>query len=87
MSADDQALHALEVVLRDSRNMGVIMALGRLSVMPRTQDELQTTIRDMEVVRSFIQDRVPAGLLDAATRVFTEHATRVREQFSAAASS
>ncbi|MDQ1090702.1 hypothetical protein QE400_000115 [Xanthomonas sacchari] len=87
MSDDQQALHALEVVLRDSRNMGVIMALGRLSVMPRTQDELHTTIRDLEIVRSFIQDRVPARLLDAATKVFTEHASRVREQFSAAGSS
>ncbi|MDH0740973.1 hypothetical protein [Stenotrophomonas maltophilia] len=86
MSVDPQTLHALEVVLRDSRNMGVIMALGRLSVMPRTQDELQTTIRDMEVVRSFIQERVPASLRDAATAVFTEHASCVRKQFSSVSS-
>ncbi|AOY69392.1 hypothetical protein QYG06_19880 [Xanthomonas euvesicatoria] len=86
MSVEPQTLHALEVVLRDARNMGVIMALGRLSVMPRTQDELQTTIRDLEVVRSFIQERVPASLRDAATAVFTEHASSVRKQFSSVSS-
>lgn len=84
MSVDSMQLHAIEVVLRDSRNMGVIMALNRLTIEPATQDELHRTIRDMDVVRNFIEENVPDELQAAATAMFTEHAQSVHRHFRAA---
>lgn len=86
MSVEPRDLHAIEVVLRDSRNMGVIMALNRLTIEPRTQDELHRTIRDMDVVRTFIQDNVPDELKGPATTMFAEHAKKVHRYFKAAQS-
>jgi hypothetical protein len=81
MSVDELQLHAIEVVLRDSRNMGVIMALNRLTIEPSTQDELHRTMRDMDVVRSFIQDNVPDSLKTTAAAMFAEHAQKVQRHF------
>lgn len=81
MSVDPLRLHAIEVVLRDARNMGVIMALNRLTIEPATQDELHRTIRDMDVVRNFIQENVPDELKAAATAMFAEHAQKVHRCF------
>lgn len=80
-SVDPKALHAIEVVLRDSRNMTVIMALARLGMMPTTQDGLQATIRDMRVVQDFIATRIPDALKAAATTLFTAHGKAVRDAF------
>lgn len=83
MSVDPLHLHAIEVVLRDSRNMGVIMALNRLTNPPSTQDELHRTIRDMGIVRDFIKDNVPDELKAPATAMFSEHAQHVNRHFRA----
>lgn len=81
MSADPQTLHALEVVLRDSRNVEVLMALNSLSTLPTTQAELHAAVRNMATVRKFIEDRVPPPLKSAATAVFVEHAEMMTRDF------
>lgn len=81
MSADPQTLHALEVVLRDSRNVEVLMALNSLSTQPATQAELHAAVRNMTIVRKFIEDRVPEPLKPAATAVFVEHAEKMTSDF------
>lgn len=81
MSVDANDLHALEVALRDSRNMGVIRAVSRLSVMPTTQDQLHAALQDMRVVKAFIEERIPAHLRPVATEVFLEHSEEIQRVF------
>lgn len=81
MPVDQAALHALEVALRDSRNMDVIRALSRLTVMPKTQDQLHAAVHDMNVVRTFIEQRMSGELQAVATQVFAEHGEEMRRVF------
>lgn len=81
MPVNPQDLHALEVALRDSRNMDVIRALARLSNMPTTADQLQAVIRDLGIVRTYIEERVPESLKAIATQVFTEHAEEIQRVY------
>jgi len=83
MPVNPQDLHALEVALRDSRNMDVLRALTRLSNMPTTPEQLQSAIRDLGIVRTYIEERVPHALQAIATQVFNEHAAEVERVYRA----
>ncbi|MDH0342010.1 hypothetical protein [Chromobacterium haemolyticum] len=83
-NADDMLL--IEVALRDSRHLDVIMALDRLVILPETEDALQAAMRDLEKVRTFINEHLPERLRATAKAMFVEHGRQVEGHFRAAQS-
>lgn len=81
-NADDMLL--IEVALRDSRHLDVIMALDRLVILPETEEALQAAMRDLEKVRAFINERLPERLRSTAKAMFVEHGRHVESYFRAA---
>lgn len=74
----------VEVCLRDSKNLPVIMALDRLVLFPKNKDQYQHSIDDLKVVKEFISSQLPESLQADATKMFIEHAhllQKCAEQF------
>jgi hypothetical protein len=82
MNNDDLLL--IEVALRDSRHLDVIMALDRLVILPETQEGLTAAMKDLETVKGFINERLPQRLRATARAMFVEHGRRVEAHFRAA---
>ena len=78
---DDHTL-LVEVALRDSRNIDVIMSMDRLVILPRGVSEMQGALQDMERVKDFAAAKVAPALRDCAKELFMEHATRLRDHLS-----
>ncbi|MBB3923894.1 MULTISPECIES: hypothetical protein [Xanthomonas] len=74
--------HLVEVALRDSRNIDVIMSMDRLVLLPAGLPEMKSAMQDMERVKDFAAGRVPVGLRDHAKEIFMEHANRLRDHLS-----
>lgn len=71
----------IEVALRDSRHMDVIMALDRLVLLPATEEDLQAAMRDLETVKTFINQHLPERLRATAKDMFIEHGRKVESHF------
>ncbi len=80
----ESELLQIEVALRDSRHTGVIMALDRLVLLPKTRDDMQQAMDDLRTVKSFIDNHLPKPYLGAAQAVFVEHGKLMKEHFLAA---
>lgn len=50
----------LEIALRDSRNLEVIIALDRLLLLPENEAALHAAMKDLETVKSFINTKLPS---------------------------
>lgn len=83
MSNTDDLL-LIEVALRDSRHLDVIMALDRLFIMPEREDALQVAMRDLETVKTFINEHLPARLRATARAIFVDHGRSIGDHFRAA---
>lgn len=74
----------IQVALRDSRNLGAIMAMDRLSRLPETEKELKQGLEDLGTVRSFFESQaLPAELREAASKVFIEHGKEMARHYRA----
>jgi hypothetical protein len=82
VNADD--LLMIEVALRDSRHIEVIMALDRLFLMPTHEQALQASMQDLEVVKRFINEHLPERLRAPARAIFVEHGRSMGDHFRAA---
>ncbi|MEL7595406.1 hypothetical protein AADX40_15535 [Aeromonas veronii] len=71
----------LLMTVRDSQLLDVIVSLDRLSVFPKTKEQLEITKRDMNCLKSFITSRVEPDLLDNAAAMFVEHAGDIKKNF------
>lgn len=71
-----------EMFLRDSRMVEVIISLDRLSVMPEDELSLDSSLKDMGRLKSFINDNLPRHLQDQASSIFTEHAIAMKENYT-----
>ena len=80
-NADDMLL--IEVALRDSRHLDVIMALDRLLILPEREEVLQAAMRDLETVRNFINKHLPERLRATAKAMFVEHGRTIGDHFRA----
>ncbi len=71
----DPGVHLVEVALRDSRNLDVILAMNRLVPMPDPSDKaaVRQTVEDMKQVKDFVESRVPDELYESAVAIFIEH--------------
>lgn len=56
----------LEIALRDSRNLEVIIALDRLIILPESEAALHAAMKDLETVKSFINTKLPGHLKEYA---------------------
>ncbi|CAG9170003.1 hypothetical protein LMG23994_01771 [Cupriavidus pinatubonensis] len=79
VNADDMLL--IEVALRDSRHLEVIMALDRLVILPQTEEALQSAMQDLEAVKEFINKRLPERLRTTAKTMFIEHGRVIASHF------
>ncbi|MGX9960617.1 hypothetical protein ACW0US_17865 [Xanthomonas euvesicatoria] len=78
----DHDIHLVEVALRDSRNIDVIMAMDRLVLLPEGLPDMQSALQDMERVKEFAAAKVPVPLRERAKEVFMEHANFLRAHLS-----
>ncbi|NMX77605.1 hypothetical protein HBO23_32070 [Pseudomonas sp. WS 5532] len=78
-NAEDALL--IEVALRDSRHVGVIMALDRMMLLPVNEEQLQVAMRDLELVKTFINTNLPSGLRESARAMFVEHGRLVANHY------
>jgi len=81
--ADADSRHLVEIALRDSRNLDVIMALDRLVELPNTMQELERATADLKIVRTFVTERLPEGLRAEAGAMFVEHARKIEAHYRA----
>lgn len=65
----------VEVALRDSRNLDVILAMNRLVPLPDPGDKasVRQTVEDMKQVKEFVESRIPDALYESAVAIFIEH--------------
>lgn len=76
--ADDRN-HMVEVALRDTRELPVILAMDRMVLFPVTTEEKQQAYQDMQQVAEFVQKRLPRDLCESAQKIFIAHAQALRE--------
>lgn len=77
-----EALHLVEVALRDLSNIPVIRAMDRLVALPQTQPDLRATMEDLELVKQFVAKAIPDSLREPASQMFTQHVDHVLRHFS-----
>lgn len=82
--ANTDDLLLIEVALRDSRHIEVIMALDRLFLMPDDEASLQAAMLDLEIVKRFINENLPERLRAPARAIFVEHGRSMGDHFRAA---
>lgn len=73
----------LEIALRDSRNLEVIIALDRLLLLPENEAALHAAMKDLETVKSFINTKLPSHLKEFARGLFVQHGRLVAEHHRA----
>ncbi|CRP50306.1 hypothetical protein [Pseudomonas aeruginosa] len=73
----------LEIALRDSRNLEVIIALDRLIILPESEAALHAAMKDLETVKSFINTKLPGHLKEYARGLFVQHGRLVAEHYKA----
>ncbi|MBH4098093.1 hypothetical protein I5M83_22155 [Pseudomonas aeruginosa] len=73
----------LEIALRDSRNLEVIIALDRLIILPDSEATLHAAMKDLEVVKSFINTKLPDHLKEFAKELFVQHGRLVAAHYKA----
>lgn len=81
VDTDDMLM--IEVALRDSRHLEVIMALDRLVLLPETEEALQAAMQDLEAVKGFINQHLPERLRAPAKTMFIEHGRMIASHFRA----
>ncbi len=84
IAEDGDPRFAIQLLLRDTRNLDHIMALDRLVVMPETKAAMADTMNDLRIVKTFIEQKLPASLKSEATRLFIEHAAAIERSMVAA---
>ena len=84
IAEDGDPRFAIQLLLRDTRNIDHIMALDRLVVMPETKVAMAETMNDLRIVKTFIEQKLPASLKPEATRLFIEHAAAIEKSMVAA---
>jgi len=82
--ANSDDLLLIEVALRDSRHIEVIMALDRLFLMPDNEASLQAAMLDLDIVKRFINEHLPERLRAPARAIFVEHGRSMGDHFRAA---
>lgn len=73
----------LEIALRDSRNLEVIIALDRLIILPESEAALHAAMKDLETVKSFIQYEVAWPPQRVCQGLFVQHGRLVAENYKA----
>ncbi len=79
----EEELLQIEVVLRDSRNTEVIMALDRLVLLPTTKEDVAQAMNDLKMVKAFIENRLPKVYGTVAELVFVQHVRAMKSHFVA----
>jgi len=80
MNSAEEAL-LVEIAVRDSRHLNVIMAMDRLNILPASESDLKLAMDDLDTVRKFFSKHLPVRLREPAKAMFIEHAKSIESHF------